>query len=180
MAIRKDYTGIHQKLSADKAQEIAREYGERFLSGELDADSLRKILDELREEWTGRSVELTSVASGWRFRVKPEFQQYLDGLLARALNVVLGRREAFWTRDSYSAVRLETRASVVEKCAYVLANPVAAGLVRRSAMPRAGRSSGSRTACSRSSHRSRTLRPSRLASSPATRYLRSTTGLPKT
>ena len=61
----------------------------------------------------------------------PEFQQYLDGLLARALNVVLGRREAFWTRDSYSAVRLETRASVVEKCAYVLANPVAAGLVRR-------------------------------------------------
>lgn len=50
----------------------------RLFSGELDADSLRKILDELREEWTGRSVELTSVASGWRFRVKPEFQKYLD------------------------------------------------------------------------------------------------------
>ncbi|HRE14868.1 MAG TPA: SMC-Scp complex subunit ScpB, partial [Usitatibacteraceae bacterium] len=51
----------------------------RLFSGELDADSLRKILDELRDEWAdGRSVELTSVASGWRFRVKPEFQKYLD------------------------------------------------------------------------------------------------------
>jgi segregation and condensation protein B len=50
----------------------------RLFSGELDVDSLRKILDELREEWAGRSVELTSVASGWRFRVKPDFQRYID------------------------------------------------------------------------------------------------------
>jgi segregation and condensation protein B len=50
----------------------------RLFSGELDVDSLRKILDELREEWAGRSVELTSVASGWRFRVKPDYQKYID------------------------------------------------------------------------------------------------------
>jgi segregation and condensation protein B len=50
----------------------------RLFAGELDADSLRKILDELREAWTDRPVELTSVASGWRFRVKPDFQKYLD------------------------------------------------------------------------------------------------------
>jgi segregation and condensation protein B len=50
----------------------------RLFGGELDADSLRKILDEIREEWTDRPVELTSVASGWRFRVRPEFQKYLD------------------------------------------------------------------------------------------------------
>jgi segregation and condensation protein B len=50
----------------------------RLFGGELDADSLRKILDEIREDWTERPVELTSVASGWRFRVRPDYQKYLD------------------------------------------------------------------------------------------------------
>src|SRR5205085_1252178 len=34
--------------------------------------------DELRGEWEGRTIELTTVASGWRFRVKPEYQPHLD------------------------------------------------------------------------------------------------------
>lgn len=50
----------------------------RLFAGALDAESLRRVLEELREEWAGRPVELTSVASGWRFRVKPEYQPYLD------------------------------------------------------------------------------------------------------
>lgn len=50
----------------------------RLFAGELDVENLRRILDELKEEWAGRSVELTQVASGWRFRVKPDFQKYLD------------------------------------------------------------------------------------------------------
>jgi segregation and condensation protein B len=49
-----------------------------LFGGELDVDSLRKILDELKGEWAERPVELTAVASGWRFRVKPEYQKYLD------------------------------------------------------------------------------------------------------
>jgi hypothetical protein len=59
----------------------------------------------------------------------PAFQQLLDALVARALNAAHGRWEAFWAPDSYSAVKLESPADVVEKAAYVLANPVAAGLV---------------------------------------------------
>ncbi|MGE0355354.1 MAG: SMC-Scp complex subunit ScpB [Burkholderiales bacterium] len=50
----------------------------RLFAGELDVESLRKILEELKDEWAERSVELTAVASGWRFRVRPEFQKYLD------------------------------------------------------------------------------------------------------
>jgi segregation and condensation protein B len=50
----------------------------RLFSGQVDADTLRKLLDELKGEWDGRSIELTAVASGWRFRVKPEFQPHLD------------------------------------------------------------------------------------------------------
>jgi REP element-mobilizing transposase RayT len=60
----------------------------------------------------------------------PEFQRYLDGLVARALNCTLGRWESFWDPDSYSAVRLEDAEDILEKIVYVLANPVAAGLVR--------------------------------------------------
>jgi len=60
----------------------------------------------------------------------PAFQQLLDALVARAVNAALGRWESFWAPDSYSAVALPTPADVVDKVAYVLANPVAAGLVR--------------------------------------------------
>ncbi len=49
-----------------------------LFAGELDVESLRKILEELKEEWAERPVELTTVASGWRFRVRPEYQKYLD------------------------------------------------------------------------------------------------------
>ncbi|MEQ1518247.1 MAG: SMC-Scp complex subunit ScpB [Usitatibacteraceae bacterium] len=52
----------------------------RLFDGELSSDILRNLLDELREEWTGRSVELALVASGYRYRVKPEYQKYLDKL----------------------------------------------------------------------------------------------------
>jgi REP element-mobilizing transposase RayT len=61
----------------------------------------------------------------------PDFHRDLDALVARAVNCSLGRWEALWERDSYSAVRLETAETVLEKIVYVLANPVAAGLVRR-------------------------------------------------
>ncbi len=64
----------------------------------------------------------------------PEFMQYLDSLVARAVNASLGRFEGFWATDgSYSAVEPLDPRDVVAKTAYVLANPVAAGLVRRGA-----------------------------------------------
>ncbi|HUL58801.1 MAG TPA: transposase [Anaeromyxobacteraceae bacterium] len=61
----------------------------------------------------------------------PAFAQYLGSLVARALNASLGRWESFWAPSSYSAVALLSPGDIVEKTAYVLANPVAAGLVRR-------------------------------------------------
>ncbi|MDP2056788.1 MAG: SMC-Scp complex subunit ScpB [Thiobacillus sp.] len=47
---------------------------------ELSTDILRKLLEELRQDWTGRGVELVGVASGWRFQVRAEYQKYLDRL----------------------------------------------------------------------------------------------------
>jgi putative transposase len=60
----------------------------------------------------------------------PAFGQFLDSLVARALNAALGRWESFWAPNSYSAVALATPEDVLDKAAYLLANPVAAGLVR--------------------------------------------------
>jgi putative transposase len=59
----------------------------------------------------------------------PAFQQFLDGIVAKALNAFRGRRENFWAPDTYSAVKLETTSDLLDKVTYVLANPVAAGLV---------------------------------------------------
>lgn len=46
------------------------------LSGEV----LRRLLDELREQWNGRGVELVQVAGGWRFHSRPEMQPFLERL----------------------------------------------------------------------------------------------------
>jgi len=43
-------------------------------------DGLRAMLEELRADWSDRGVELVSVASGWRFRSRPEMQPFLDRL----------------------------------------------------------------------------------------------------
>lgn len=61
----------------------------------------------------------------------PEFQRDLGSTVARALNAAHGRWEWFWAPGSYSAVALQAADDVIEKMAYVLANPVLAGLVRR-------------------------------------------------
>jgi segregation and condensation protein B len=53
----------------------------RLFDQELNVETLRKLLDELREEWVGRSVELVNLASGWRFQTRAEFGPYLERLL---------------------------------------------------------------------------------------------------
>jgi segregation and condensation protein B len=51
-----------------------------FPRGETNNELVRKLLDEIRAAWEGRGVELVNVASGWRFRAKPELQRFLDKL----------------------------------------------------------------------------------------------------
>lgn len=41
---------------------------------------MEALLNELAQDWLGRGVELTEVASGWRFRTRPQMQPYLDRL----------------------------------------------------------------------------------------------------
>ena len=52
----------------------------KLFADELGNDVLRNILAELATDWEGRSVELINVASGWRFRARPEYTKFLDRL----------------------------------------------------------------------------------------------------
>ncbi len=52
----------------------------KLFDEKLDNNTLRKVLDDLRADWEGRGVELVSVATGWRFRARPESQKFLDRL----------------------------------------------------------------------------------------------------
>lgn len=52
----------------------------RLFEDKIAADTLRALLEEIRADWTHRGVELVQVASGWRFRARPEMQPFLDRL----------------------------------------------------------------------------------------------------
>jgi hypothetical protein len=61
----------------------------------------------------------------------PRFLQELHRLLALGVKVLRKWEGAVWDHEKTSVVELRTEQAVLEKIAYCLANPVAAGLVRR-------------------------------------------------
>ena len=78
-----DLTEIKQILEAAllvAGEPVPAAHLARLFEPALDGDLVRKLLDELREDWTGRKVELVQVASGWRFQGRPDVQPYLDRL----------------------------------------------------------------------------------------------------
>ena len=51
-----------------------------LFAGEVGADTLRRLLDELVNDWQDRGVELVALAGGWRFQSRPEMREFLDRL----------------------------------------------------------------------------------------------------
>ncbi len=76
----KDVKGILEAALLTAGEAVAVPQLAKLFEPPLEADLVRRLLDELREEWAGRSVELVQVASGWRFQGKPAIQPYLDRL----------------------------------------------------------------------------------------------------
>jgi segregation and condensation protein B len=50
----------------------------KMFDEEVGADTIRRLLDELRQAWKDRGVELVNTASGWRFQTRASFQKYLE------------------------------------------------------------------------------------------------------
>lgn len=52
----------------------------RQVGAGVGADTIKILLEELRQDWDGRGIEIVSLASGWRFQSRPEMKSYLDRL----------------------------------------------------------------------------------------------------
>jgi segregation and condensation protein B len=52
----------------------------KLFDEDMSSETVRRMLEDLRSEWEGRGVELVHVASGWRFRARPEYQPLIDRL----------------------------------------------------------------------------------------------------
>jgi segregation and condensation protein B len=52
----------------------------KLFDGQIDVEVVRRLLDDLRADWKQRGVELVSVASGWRFQARVEYQRFIDRL----------------------------------------------------------------------------------------------------
>ncbi len=61
----------------------------------------------------------------------PEFVQYMNSLIARAMNTLQSENDKLWSGSGYVAVRPHTGDDLLRKIVYGLANPAAAGLVNR-------------------------------------------------
>jgi len=50
----------------------------RLFDEEIAAETVRALLDELRQDWQGRGVQLAALATGWRFQSTPQMAPYLE------------------------------------------------------------------------------------------------------
>ena len=73
-------TGVLEAALLTAGEPLSLSQLSKLFEPPLEVDVLRPLLNELRTAWTGRSVELVQVASGWRFQAKSEVQPFLDRL----------------------------------------------------------------------------------------------------
>lgn len=52
----------------------------KLFDGQISADVVGRVLDDLQADWQSRALELVKVASGWRFQSRAEYQEFLDRL----------------------------------------------------------------------------------------------------
>jgi len=50
----------------------------KMFEEEIGADTIRRLLEELREAWKDRGVELVATAGGWRFQTRASYQKFLE------------------------------------------------------------------------------------------------------
>lgn len=62
----------HEPLSLDDMQ--------RLFVDKIERATLRMLLDELKQDWANRTMELVQVASGYRFQAKGEYASFLARL----------------------------------------------------------------------------------------------------
>lgn len=52
----------------------------KLFAGRMERSTLRMLLDELKQDWTEKTLELVQVASGYRFQAKKELSAFITRL----------------------------------------------------------------------------------------------------
>jgi segregation and condensation protein B len=68
----------HEPLSINELKKLYAAHGDD--SGEVGADTIRSLLEELRNDWADKGIEVVSLSTGWRFQSRTEMKHYLDRL----------------------------------------------------------------------------------------------------
>lgn len=68
----------HEPLSINDLKKLFVGNGES--TDEVGADTIKVMLEELRNDWSGKGIEVVSLSTGWRFQSRPDMKIYLDRL----------------------------------------------------------------------------------------------------
>ena len=68
----------HEALSINDLKKLFASHGEE--SEEVGADTIKDMLEELRNDWADKGIEVVCLSTGWRFQSRPEMKIYLDRL----------------------------------------------------------------------------------------------------
>jgi len=68
----------HEPLSINELKKLYAANGDE--PGEVGADTIRSLLEELRNDWADKGIEVVSLSTGWRFQSRTEMKHYLDRL----------------------------------------------------------------------------------------------------
>jgi len=68
----------HEPLSINDLKKLYIGNGEG--EAEVGADTIKLMLEELRNDWVDKGIEVVSLSTGWRFQSRPEMKVYLERL----------------------------------------------------------------------------------------------------
>ena len=68
----------HEPLSINDMKKLYAENGD--VSEEVGTDTIKSLLEELRNDWSDKGIEIISLSTGWRFQSRPEMKKYLERL----------------------------------------------------------------------------------------------------
>ena len=68
----------HEPLSINDIKKLFVGNGE--VTDEVGADTIKLMLEELRNDWSDKGIEVICLSTGWRFQSRPEMKIYLERL----------------------------------------------------------------------------------------------------
>ncbi|QRX81323.1 SMC-Scp complex subunit ScpB [Glaciimonas sp. PAMC28666] len=66
----------HEPLSINDLKKLFVVHDD--VEGEVDATTIKLMLEELRTDWSDKGIEVVSLSTGWRFQSRPEMKIYLE------------------------------------------------------------------------------------------------------